>query len=85
MNKLDQLFNIKPYSLKKDEKKIFLDEILFQLTKYHFNHCYEYKCLVKSIDFKLDSPSPYSNIPFLPVRLFKMYDLLSINKDLIFK
>ena len=66
-------------------KKIFLDEILFELTKYHFNHCYEYKCLIKSIDFKLNNSFPYSSIPFLPVRLFKMYDLLSINKDFIFK
>tara|TARA_A100000164_G_C21935125_1_gene787695 strand:- start:2384 stop:3466 length:1083 start_codon:yes stop_codon:yes gene_type:complete len=82
---IDSLFDFKPYSLEKSKKELYLNELFFQLTKYHYANCYEYKCLIDSMNFNVDFKSAYVDIPFIPVRLFKMYDLLSVPKKLIFK
>ncbi len=83
--KLESLIDVKPYSLKRNKKTTVLNEMLFNLTKYHYENCLEYKYLLDSMDFKIENRSTYVNIPFLPVRLFKMFDLISVPRDSIFK
>ncbi len=44
-----------------------------------------YQKMLDAIGFDVNIDHPYSEIPFLPVRLFKLYDLVSIPKTEIFK
>lgn len=79
----ERLFKIEPYSLNKYEKYELFNEILNELTLYHKSNCKKYENILNSMNTSFEDD--YYNIPFLPVRLFKDIDLLSINKENIFK
>ena len=81
----DEILNIPPYSLRKDEKKALLTERLLELTKLHKNHCPEYSRILDSIGFDLNTIKCYEDIPFLPVRLFKELELKSIPQEEVVK
>lgn len=56
---------------------------LIALTSYHKKHCKLYADYVDSL-FP-SQPKCINDLPYLPVRAFKEFDLLSISKDEIFK
>ncbi|MBI88590.1 MAG: acyl-protein synthetase [Candidatus Marinimicrobia bacterium] len=78
-------FNQSPYSLQKDEKEKLLNGFLSKLTKHHYNNCYEYKRILDALDYDLKESKKIADIPFLPVRLFKMENLFSISEAQINK
>jgi phenylacetate-coenzyme A ligase PaaK-like adenylate-forming protein len=80
-----EILNIQPYSLNKTEKRFILNSALLDLTKHHYENCREYKKMLDSIGFKAFGDCEYDELPFLPVRLFKMMDLLSIERNDIVK
>lgn len=80
-----EILNIPPYSLNSDEKKEFLTENLCDLTKYHYENCFEYKRLIDGLGVNPEMIKSYYDIPFLPVRLFKEYSLKSISDDEVIK
>lgn len=77
--------NIAPYSLGKKEKADFLNRHLLVLTRHHYEHCPEYKKILDSLSFDVGSVPDYTQIPFLPVRLFKQYELRSVPKEDVVK
>ncbi len=77
--------NIAPYSLAKKEKVDFLNKHLLALTRHHYKACPEYKKILDSLSFDIDSVSNYTKIPFLSVRLFKHYELRSVKNENIVK
>ena len=77
-----------PYKFTKEEKEVFLLKKLKELTSFHFSNCNEYYSLVKHRNFNKKSLSlldSINKIPWIPVRLFKHYDLKSIKKEDIYK
>ena len=78
-------FDIQPYSLDKIRKSKFLENYFFELTKFHYENCPKYKSILDALKYKHNHQQNYSEIPFLPVRLFKMFDLYSIPKEKIVK
>jgi phenylacetate-coenzyme A ligase PaaK-like adenylate-forming protein len=82
---LQPLFDVAPYSLPKKEKTILFGRYLSQLTIHHYNNCLPYKHMMNSIGFDINDISSVSEIPFLPVRLFKTNELLSAPKENIVK
>jgi len=82
---INNLFDIEPYSLKQKEKTKIFNNYLSLLTQYHYDNCIHYKHMANSLRFNTKKHVPYTEIPFLPVRLFKMYDLYSISKENIIK
>ena len=89
----EELLSVEPYGLDHESKTKYLNSALSELTEYHYNNCPEYKTI---IDASVDNPDAfirdvsegvknYEDIPFLPVRLFKEYDLKSIAKDDVVK
>ena len=81
----DEIINISPYSLDQEEKGTLLTERLVELTKYHYEHCPEYKNMLDATGFDAESVKSYKDLPFLPVRLFKELDLKSIPKQDVVK
>ena len=81
----DQIINILPYSLGKQEKERLLTERLLELTKKHQDNCPEYATMLQSVGFDPNSVSSYKDLPFLPVRLFKELDLKSVPQEEIVK
>jgi len=81
----EEEMNIPPYSLPKSEKRDFLTKHLAALTLHHYENCPEYRKILDASSFDATTISDYSQIPFLPVRLFKDYELKSVPSDAIVK
>tara|TARA_B110000211_G_C14068131_1_gene548633 strand:- start:1154 stop:2233 length:1080 start_codon:yes stop_codon:yes gene_type:complete len=74
-----------PYSLKKEEKSIFLNKSLNVLFRHHYNNCELFKKSMDSISYDYNKEYDYYELPFLPVQLFKLYELKSIDDSKIVK
>lgn len=85
MTELFDLFSIAPYSLTKAAKHALMSEHLSALTQHHYAHCESYRNILDALSFHPDTSSLYTDIPFLPVRLFKELDLLSISRAEVVK
>ena len=81
----DEIIGIPPYGLTESEKEKLLTDRLMELTKYHYDHCLEYRKMLDAIGFDINKVKSYKEIPFLPVRLFKELDLKSVDDDQIIK
>ena len=81
----EDIINIPPYSLGKEQKEMLLTERLRQLTKLHQDNCEEYKKMLEAISFEDSKVRSYTDLPFLPVRLFKEFDLKSVSREDVVK
>ena len=82
---LSSIIDIPPFSLGKMEKATFFAEVLCELTKHHFANCAQYRKILNVLGFDPNIKHNIEDIPPIPVRLFKDYDLLSVNKSQIIK
>ena len=82
---LNNYFDIEPYSLDKINKSKYLESYFFELTQFHYENCTKYRKMLDAIGYNYKRQQHYSEIPFLPVRLFKMFDLYSVPKGNIVK
>lgn len=80
---LEELYEIEPYSLKHEKKEKVMLDGLSRLTEYHKKNCTEYSKII-SLQ-KKEKYTTTADIPYIPVRLFKEYELLSTNKSEIVK
>lgn len=85
MVSIDDMFEISPFSLNKAEKDNLLKNKLLLLTEHHRSNCAHYAKILSAYGFNPDNVKSHYDIPFIPVRLFKNYELLSIGRDEIFK
>ena len=85
MHFLNNLFNQNAYSLNPSYKPKFFRKYLNFLTLFHYNKSNLYKSYLNGINYNLKQNNNLFEIPFLPVRLFKEFDFLSIKKKRIFK
>ena len=76
----DSMYSINPYSLEKIKKNNIFNKKLHELTLFHYTNCLEYKKILNAIDYDPEPIQNFSKIPFLPVRLFKIFDLYSVPK-----
>ena len=82
---LDKFHEIEPYSLSKDKKEEILFSELKELTQKHYESCPQYKNILDMQSIKPSEITKKENIPYIPVRLFKEYELKSVQDDEIFK
>lgn len=81
----DEILDIPPYSLGKEEKEKLLTKRLLELTRLHRENCPEYARILESICFDADAVRSYRELPFLPVRLFKELSLKSVPQEDVVK
>lgn len=84
---VDQLLAGAPFGLAAEEKRTVLLHSLDALTRHHYEHCEIYRRVVDAAFGGL-SPTPYErleDIPFIPVSLFKQYELRSIAEAEVFR
>lgn len=82
---INNILQVAPYSITKEEKHKILSSILIELTQYHIQNCDSYNKILKAFSFNINKIDSYYNIPFLPVRLFKSHDLISVDRNNIIK
>lgn len=83
--KLNNYFDMQPYSLDRIKKSKYLESYFFELTQFHYENCTKYRNMLDALGYDHKRQQYYSEIPFLPVRLFKMFDLYSVPKGDIVK
>lgn len=72
---MEELYKMEPFSLKKEEKANILYPKYKELTEYHYNNCIPYH---RILDCFSKGGNRIEDIPFIPVRLFKEFELLSV-------
>lgn len=75
---LEDFNNIEPYALNRNEKDAILTKRLKELTLHHYNNCIEYKRIIDSLNIDFDKINSVVDVPFLPVRIFKEFELKSV-------
>lgn len=81
----EDIYDVEPFSLSKEEKGRFLDERLLSLTRHHYAHCEAYRHMLETTGVRLDELEHFKDIPFLPVSLFKELTLKSIQEEDVVK
>lgn len=82
---ITEIIDIPPYSLNKTEKTKILNSYLTCLSRHHYLNCIPYKKMMDSVSFDINRECNYSDLPFLPVRLFKMFELRSVDMEEVVK
>lgn len=85
MSTMSSLLAMAPFGLDGSTKDAFLTDALRELTCHHVAHCPSYRRMLEGIGFDPKTMSHYTDIPPLPVRLFKEMDLLSVPRSNVFK
>ncbi len=71
------------FELKQSDKSELLLEELNQLTEHHVNGCDGYKNITTS--FGWGKANDYSQLPYIPARIFKLAKLQSVSDENVFK
>jgi phenylacetate-coenzyme A ligase PaaK-like adenylate-forming protein len=82
---IDKFFEYKPYELEKETKEHMLVDELKNLTEIHENGCMYYKNFLKATNYNPDKVNRLEDVPYFPVRMFKLMDLKSVSDDEIIK
>ena len=82
---VEELLATPPFGMESGEKRGLYAQELSDLTLHHYHCCPEYRRLSSLLGYTPDARMAVEEIPFIPVRLFKEYDLLSVGKQDIIK
>ena len=81
----NEILEIPPYSLNKEQKKALLQKRLRELTQHHSDSCVEYKRFLNLLGKNWENMQSQEECPFLPVRMFKDIELRSVLEEDIVK
>ncbi len=74
-----------PYSLDAKTKSLELGAVLAELTRWHQSQCPQYQRILELTGQSEKSIVGPADVPFIPVRLFKEMELISVDQNRIFK
>lgn len=78
---MEELYHLEPFSLDREQRKAVLVPKYQALTQFHYDNCRLYKDILDCMDAQRTTIEELSDVPFIPVRLFKQYELLSIPQE----
>jgi phenylacetate-coenzyme A ligase PaaK-like adenylate-forming protein len=82
---LEQLFSLPPYSLAKREKQKMLVDHLTRLNSRHAGACEPFAKIQQAYGILGKTFEKIEDFPYLPIRLFKEFDLKSIDESAVIK
>jgi phenylacetate-coenzyme A ligase PaaK-like adenylate-forming protein len=82
---LDAYFDLAPYGVARAEKRALLGAELSRLTDHHMRSCAPYARLLEAHGHTAGRAYELEEVPFIPVQLFKRYELSSVPQDQVFK
>ena len=74
-----------PYGLDAARKHQLMVRAMRELTQWHTQQCTEYRRVMQALQLDLASLENLEDVPCLPVRLFKEFELVSVPRDDVFK
>lgn len=78
-----ELFSSPQFSLDQAQKNLVLLNELQRLTEFHREHSSDYRRILEAVGFS--AAGKLADFPYLPVTLFKLHDLVSIEHEDVFK
>ena len=83
-SKIIKLLDLNPYEVHQKEKnEIFIDAMQESL-KHHYKNSKEFKQICDNHKFNVEGKFQLEEIPYIPVSIFKKFNLLSIPKENVF-
>ena len=82
---MEELLKRDPYADGHDEKQNILLNRVNELNRLHYSNCDEYRRFIDTLHGGRLQYDSLSDVPFLPVKLFKKRELKSVNDNEIFK
>lgn len=79
------LLAMPPYGLARAQKHAFLTAELTALSRHHAQRCAPYARMLAATGAALDAVTGFEQLPPLPVRLFKEFDLKSVPDEALYK
>jgi hypothetical protein len=79
----ETLPGMEPYGLAHDAKHAFLSDALIALSRHHAVHCPAYAKMMQAARTDWSAVTSYEQLPPLPVRLFKEFDLKSVADEAV--
>lgn len=80
-----ELMGSDPYALPSAEKRKRMEFGINELTQHHYANCPEYGRVLNGLGFDCSTAHSLEDVPMIPVRLFKEFDLLSVSNEEIAK
>ncbi len=74
-----------PYAMGREEKRAFLAGCLRELIAHHRENCPEYARLLEVLGYEDRAVMGLEELPFIPVQLFKEFELLSVPRENVVK
>jgi hypothetical protein len=85
MFSIDSLLDVPPFGLDVEAKRTLYMQALAELTEHHMERSREFRRIALLFGYRPGSARRIEDFPFIPVRLFKEYDLLSVDRSEIVK
>lgn len=85
MIEYQEILRYNPFDVVKEEKERLLTERLRDLSMLHYDRCPAYRNIVDGLGCEPEKIRSFTELPFIPVSLFKSMDLLSIDREDVFK
>lgn len=73
------------YTLDWQLKRPFFLKHIVELFDHHCRHSDEFHRMMSSVNYDKKNVQSVEDLPFIPVRLFKMFDLASVSRDQVVK
>jgi phenylacetate-coenzyme A ligase PaaK-like adenylate-forming protein len=82
---IDEVLDTEPFALDRAAKAALYTRAMRDLTAYHAVHCPPYQRVINVLGYEVARVRSAADVPFLPVRLFKENDLLSVERAAVVK
>ena len=84
-SKIIKLLDLNPFEVHQKEKNEIFIDVMQESLKHHYKNSKEFKQICDNHEFNVEEKFQLEEIPYIPVSIFKKFDLLSIPKENIFK
>jgi phenylacetate-coenzyme A ligase PaaK-like adenylate-forming protein len=82
---IDELLQLHPFGMNASEKRALYGAVLSDLTRHHYSNCEAYRRILDLLGCDPAQDLKLEQIPFIPVRMFKEYRLVSVEDAQIVK
>lgn len=73
------------YTYDKQTKQAFFLGYILGLFDHHCHHSAEFNRMMSSVNYQKQNIHAIEDLPYIPVRLFKMFELVSISREQVIK
>lgn len=84
-NEVNSYLKSEPFAESSESKNGSFLSVLNSLTEFHMDNCLEYGKIVRIVHPFRGLPSVLTDVPFIPVRLFKSLDMRSVPQESVMK